>query len=296
MRLREGVEALRRRGFRVRLGPTLREAHRRGHFSAPDAMRAKELVDAFRDPEVDAVFCARGGVGALRVLPLLDYEAFRQHPKPFVGFSDITAYQAAFFERAGLVTVQGPMVAVYPEVPDESSARRIYDETWDRLFRVVTDGETPVLENPPDAPDPKTVRPGRAEGILVGGNLTLFQALQGTEFEVTTRDRLLFLEDVDMGSEQYEDALAALSLAGKLRDALGIAVGELLEPKAREPLTQGLEETVTDALAADGASAPAFLNFASGHGRHFLPLPIGGRMRLDADEGTLAFLEPAVER
>jgi muramoyltetrapeptide carboxypeptidase len=296
MRLRQGVESLRRRGYRVELGRTLREALRHGIFSAPDEVRAEELNDAFRDPSVDAVFCARGGVGCLRLLERLDYDAVAAHPKPFVGFSDITACQMAFFGRTGLVSVQGPMVAVFPDAEDSAASRRVYERTWDLVFRMITDGESLALENPDDAPDPKTLRAGTAQGTLVGGNLTLFHALQGTPFDVPTRDRVLFLEDVNASADQIEDAVSSLGLAGKVREARAVVFGELLEPKVRENPEPSLEEVATEALVHAGLSGPAFVNFASGHGRYFLPLPLGGEVRVDADRGSIALLESAVER
>jgi muramoyltetrapeptide carboxypeptidase len=296
MRLREGVESLRRRGYRVELGRTLREALRHGIFSAPDEVRADELNDAFRDPSVDAVFCARGGVGSLRLLERLEYDVVAAHPKPFVGFSDITACQMAFFSRTGLVSFQGPMVAVFPDAEDTAASRRIYERTWDLVFRLIAEGDALTLENPYDSPDPKTLRGGSAQGTLVGGNLTLFHALQGTPFDVPTRDRILFLEDVNTSAYQIEDAVTSLGLAGKVREARAVVFGELLEPKERESPEPSLEEATAEALAHSGLSGPAFVNFASGHGRYFLPLPMGADVRVDADLGSIALLESAVER
>jgi muramoyltetrapeptide carboxypeptidase len=294
MRLREGVERLRQRGYKVELGRTLREATRSGFFSGSDARRAEDLVAAFADDRVDAVFCARGGYGALRILEKIDYDIVRDHPKPFVGFSDITAIQAAMLARAGLVSFQGEMVAVGPREESEA-ARAALEHNWEMLFRLIQGGEALTLSNPPGAPQPKTIRPGRAEAPLVGGNLTLFNSLQGTPFEVPTRDAVLYLEDTEGEHAHFEERLDSMILGGHLA-ARGLVFGELLEPKTFTEPQPSLEEVVVDAVARGAPEAPSFLDLASGHGRYNLPLAIGSPVRIDADEATVSYPEPVVER
>ncbi len=296
MRLREGVEYLRKRGFTVQLGPNLRNAVRHRYFSASDEDRARELLDAFRDPAVDAVVCARGGIGALRVLPHLDFDVVRDHPKVFVGYSDITAFQMPFWTRAHLVTFQGPMAAVWPS-GDRADSLRVHAYNWDLLLRVVSDGEAVTVENPADAPQPKTLFPGTAEGPLVGGNLTLFHSLQGTPFDPPTDGAVLFLEDTEEHQPwDFEERLGSLLLSGKLRAARGLVFGELLEPKGELEPRPSLEEAIAEAVSTLPHRPPSFLNLATGHGRYTLPLAIGNPVRVNADEGTLTMLEPAVER
>lgn len=294
MRLAEGVDFLRKRGFRVMLGDTLSKAVRYRYFSAQDEQRARELESAFSDPKVDAVFCARGGIGSLRILNMIDYDVVRENPKVFVGYSDITGFQMAFLERAGLVTFQGAMPAITVQGEREES-RRIFEYNWDLLFRVIVEGEAVELKNPPDSPATKTVVGGKTKGVLTGGNLILFTLLAGSQFDPQTKGRILFLEDIEEDPWRIDEFLAGLLLSNKLQEAGGVVFGEFPEPAKFDLPTPSIEEVLVEYLFKSGEK-PSIVNLACCHGKYVLPIALGAEYELDADSQVLSLRSGAVEK
>ena len=295
MRLPEGVARLKKYGFEVELGDTVRKSIGHWYFSAADEVRAKELNDAFSRDDVDGIFCARGGVGALRILDMLDYETIKENPKVFVGYSDITALQVPILDRAGLVTFHGPMVAPLPHIAEGGEKQAILKYNFRLLLKMIADGEAIELRNPIDAPAPKTIVEGKAKGVLTGGNVIIFTLMVGTSYDPVVKDRILFLENIAQDPWLIDDQMQSLALAGKLRDATGLVFGEFPPPEQYTFPTPGIEEIISTTVRKHGGR-PSFLNLSCCHGRYCLPLPIGGSVELDADEGTVRLLEPAVEK
>ena len=272
-------------GFKVKVGES---AHARyGYLSGTDELRARDLNAMFADPEVDAIVCTRGGYGTMRMLDLLDYEIIRANPKVFVGFSDITALHIAFLEKCGLVTFHGPMATSWnDDFPDGF--------TKDALYRAVMEA-APLgnLLNAPGYHERATVNPGSAEGILVGGNLSLIAGTIGTPYEIDTKDRILFIEEVGERTYCVDRMLTQLRLAGKFEDCAGIVFGDFNDCPVEYPefgLT--LEEVIRDVAATCGK--PVFTGLQAGHVSPKITLPFGVRCRMDADERTLTVLESAV--
>ncbi len=274
--LDRGIAVLAAIGLRVRLGRHARE--RRGYLAGSDRDRAADLMEMFRDPTVQAIFCVRGGYGSGRLLHLLDYGVIRRHPKVFVGYSDVTALHLAIHRRAGLVTFHGPMVA-------GDLARGLAPFTADflrrALFRAAPLG---LVANPPDLPPAVAIRGGVARGPLVGGNLSLVVATLGTPYEIETAGRILFLEEVGEAPYRIDRMLTHLRQAGKLDGVAGVAFGEWAE--------RGVEEVVRDRLGDIGF--PVLGNLAIGHGAEKATLPLGVRATLNATAGWLSIDEPAV--
>ncbi|MHB9144785.1 MAG: S66 peptidase family protein [Symbiobacteriia bacterium] len=270
-------------GFRVRVA-----AHaysRWGYLGGTDAERAQDLNDLFRDPEVRAIFAVRGGYGVTRILPYLDLDAVRRDPKAVIGFSDITALHLAL-ARVGVISFHGP-------VADVAGKRRSdYSLGW--LQRALTAPEPlGTVGNPPDGPTLYTLRSGRASGPLVGGNLTLITAVMGTPYEIETAGSILLMEDVEEAPYRIDRMLTQLLLAGKLEQVRGIVFGEpvgLEDPEADLP-TLSLDEVLADRLGPLGI--PVLVGFAAAHGFYRATLPLGVRVTLDADGGTLTFDEAA---
>lgn len=281
-RLAAGLEGLRRAGLRPVLAPHL--LHRQGHLGGDDRARAADLNALLADPAVDAVLCARGGYGAMRILPLLDLAAAASRPKPFVGYSDVTVLHLAF-AAAGLVSFHGPVV----EEGDQPAA----ETNRAALLRALTDG-TPLgrLVPPPGAPRPRTLVPGRARGRLVGGNLSLLAATLGTAWEVDTRGALLLLEDVREEPYRVDRYLTQLWLAGKLQAAVGFVLGEFVDCAPSDGDGPGVADVLAERLVPLGK--PAAADFCLGHGPVNLTVPLGVPAELDADEPALCFPEPAL--
>jgi len=272
-------------GFRVKLGESCGQVY--GYLSGTDEVRARDVNSMFLDDEVDAVFCLKGGYGTMRMLDLLDYEAIRKHPKIFVGYSDITAMHIAMLEKADLVTFHGPMpVSNWSDGPMEAFTR-------DSLFNtLMSDGAFGEIVNPVGY-EKKTVNPGVCEGQLVGGNLSLIVGLLGTPYELNTKNRILFIEDVGEKTYAIDRMLTHLRLAGKFDDCAGVVLGDFKNCEMEYPgYSFSIEEIVKDVVVPCGK--PVFSGLQSGHCTPKLTLPFGVNCRMDADACMLTVLEPAV--
>lgn len=273
--LAAAVREVRRRGFREAVDASVLARDR--YLAGDDARRARELEDAFQNPEIDAVLCLRGGYGAMRILPALDAGLLRRHPKPLVGFSDITALHA-LAARAGLVSIHGAMLGARP-----SPSRVALDSLW----RMLTD---PRPAGVVTAPSVRALGRGRARGILVGGCLALVTSLVGTPWQLDTRGAILLLEDVDEPAYRIDRMLVHLGLAGALDEVRGVVVGAFERASAEERAS--IRRVVQEVLGVLGV--PVLYDFPAGHIRRNLALPLGAMVEIDADRRRLVCLEGAV--
>ena len=278
-------------GLKPKMGKNV--GRRTGYLGGSVEERIDDLHSMFRDPDVRAVFAIRGGYGSEQLLDRIDYDLIRRNPKVFVGYSDITALHLAIRKRAGLVTFHGPVAL---------AAFTGYTQTWFRkaLFSTEPIG---VIANPPEtnqlrpAHPLRTIRPGTARGPLTGGNLTLIATTMGTPFEIETRGRVLFLEDVDEQPYSIDRMLTQLRLAGKLEAAAGIVFGECADCRPREfqpsfDSTLSLGEVLDSILGK--LSVPVFTGLTIGHTGDQVTLPLGVMATLDATRQQLAIEEAAV--
>ncbi len=283
-RLAAGLNTLRQRGYVVE---TLRaDFSPHGFLAGPDGIRIEEFNSALRHPEARALVCVRGGYGALRLLPYIDYEAVRRHPKLVVGYSDITALQLALYAKAGLPSLSGPMVAVEWDAPDEKS---------EALFwALARDGYTGPLAGP-SGETLEGVRSGQAEGVLLGGNLSLITRLIGTPYLPDLTGAILFLEEVGEEPYRVDGLLAQLKLSGILEKLGGLVLGGFTEwePVHDRPFLP-LEE-VLDHYLRD-LDVPVARGLLYGHFPVKNTLPIGVRagLRVDGPAASLTLLEPVV--
>jgi muramoyltetrapeptide carboxypeptidase len=291
--VRFAIETLESLGFRVRPGDHVFERH--GYLAGADAARAADLNDMFADDGVDAVWCVRGGYGASRILPLLDYGQMRRTPKALIGYSDITALHMALHTQAGLVSFHGPVAwrAFTPYTLGE----------WKRVMCEpsvpVCVGAPPPFERGEGQIDRKnrvtTLVPGRARGRLVGGNLCLMAHLTGTPYAPDLRGAILFLEDIDEPYYRIDRFLTQLWLSGRLEGVAGVAFGKFTrcEPSASFVQNRVLEDILAERCRALGV--PAVSGLMIGHVEDQTTLPIGCLAELNADAGTLTLLEAGVE-
>ena len=283
--IERAVEETKRMGFNVKLGESAGKKY--GYLSGTDEVRARDINAMFADDEVDAIFCLRGGYGTMRILDRLDYDLIASHPKIFVGFSDITALHIAFLNRCKLVTFHAPMAIGWSNGSLDDFSR---ESMYKALMHAKPMGE---LINPPEYPK-QTVNPGKAEGVLVGGNLMLMASSLGTPWEIDTRGRIIFIEEVGERTYCVDRMLTQLRLAGKFADCAGIVFGDFADCPIEYPdfgLT--LEEIIRDVVAPSGK--PIFTGLRCGHCTPKLTLPFGVNCRLDADTCTLTILESAVK-
>ncbi|HSI74010.1 MAG TPA: LD-carboxypeptidase [Fimbriimonas sp.] len=264
-------------GYGVRLMPNALAAE--GYLAGSDEQRARDLQDAFADDEIAAVYCTRGGYGCARLFPHLDLDAIAQSRKLFLGFSDVTTLHIAL-NRRGLPTVHAPMGITL------SSPR----EPW------VVESFTNVLKGINDLPTGatrgETVIGGVAEGKLVGGCMCLICDTIGTPDEIMTDDAILLLEDVDEAPHRVDAMVTHLLNAGLAQKAAGFLIGEMT--RTDERIDEGIggmpwKELLRDRLAPLGK--PMVFDFPLGHAKQMLSLPLGIPARLDADSGTLEYLE-----
>jgi muramoyltetrapeptide carboxypeptidase len=276
--LERGVTALERLGFRVKVS---RHAFDRAAIVAgSDEMRARELQAFFADPEVDAIFAARGGYGAGRILPLLDFAAIARTPKVFMGFSDATFLLNALVGRAGMVCFHGPMVAM-------DFARGLREASLDHLRRLLA-GETGSFELPARA----ALKGGVAEGEIVGGCLSLVAAAIGTPYAPPFDGAILFLEDTGEKAYRIDRMLVQLGQAGVLQRVAAVVFGALRPPDGSEAEHRLISECVAEQAAR--LDCPVLAGIEAGHGSANFTIPFGVRARVDTGARRLSFLEPAV--
>lgn len=283
--LEKGIAYLEKMGYHPVLGKHV--LNRRGYLAGTDKERLEDLHAMLANPKIKGIFCVAGGYGTPRLLPHIDYELLRKNPKIFEGYSDITALNNTFFSLTGLVTFEGPMA-------NYDFGRHI-DFNRDNLWKVMTQrepvGEVPV---PDDYPSMETLYPGKTSGRLIGGNLSLLAATLGTPYEIDTRDKILFLEDIDEYPYRLDRMLNHLILAGKLQQASGIIIGECVDciPDPPENPSLSLMEIFDDLIVP--LQKPTFYGLPCGHGTYKLTLPIGIQSSMDADRCKLYLEESAV--
>ncbi|MEV5250372.1 S66 peptidase family protein [Streptomyces werraensis] len=278
-RLAAGLDVLRGWGLDPVAAPHVLDRHREfGYLAAGDADRAADLQNAWCDPAVDAVICARGGYGAQRMVDALDWEAMRAAgPKAFVGFSDITTLHEAFAVRLGLVTLHGPMAAGADFVKSARAQEHLRATLFapESVRTIRSDGTALV--------------PGRARGVTLGGCLSLIAGGIGTPHtRASARGGLLCLEDVGEETYRLDRYLTQLLRAGMLDGVAGLLLGSWAECGPYDKV----RALLVDRLG--GLGVPVAEQFGFGHCDDALTLPFGVMAELDADAGTLTLDEPAL--
>ena len=302
--LREAIDHMAAFGFTVRYTDNM--LVRKGYLGGTDQQRADDINRFFADDSIDGIICGRGGYGSQRILPLLDYEVIRQHPKVFMGYSDITAMLYALYGQAGLVCFHGPMgtsdyndftTQYFRDVVMEPPATLTYENPTPEPVVPTTEEDVPVPEDAPAEPvvvPLTTLVPGQAEGTLIGGNLSLVASLVGTTYDLDMRDKLVFLEDVGEAPYRLDRMFTQLLLApDKLPAAAGVVLGVFNDCEAKnEDTSLSLTQVLYDRLG--GLGIPVLYGLSFGHIQQNATLPFGIRARLDADQKTLTLLEKAV--
>lgn len=248
-----------------------RYAGRRHHYLAgTDQERLADLQWALDDPTVDAVWCMRGGYGAMRLLDHLSFDAVHRQPKTIMGFSDITALLLALGQRASLIGYHAPMARML-----------LTPFTRTSLLQAVVDGRNSAGR----VPNGRTFRGGQASGRLVGGSLTMLSALCGTPYAMDANDAIVFLEDVGEPPYRIDRMVQQLLMSGALSGCRGIALGVFTELPGGDADRSVIDEIFTEVAGALGV--PCFAGIPIGHIDDQWTLPVGAEAILDASAHTL---------
>jgi muramoyltetrapeptide carboxypeptidase len=275
--LERGAAAISDLGYRVKLSP--RAFERAGILAGEDKLRARELMAFFGDSEIKAMFGARGGYGSGRLLPLLDFAQFARTPKIFVGFSDATFLLNALVDHSHMVSFHGPMVAT--DWARGLSPRSLVH--FQAMLSGAPEFELGAIE---------ALRPGIADGPLIGGCLSVIAAMMGTPWQPVFDNRILFLEDTGEKAYRIDRMLVQMRQAGVFERVAGIVFGALRPPAESAQEHALIAEFVGEQTA--GLNCPVLFGIEAGHGTENLTLPFGVKVRLDSKLRRMIVMEAAV--
>lgn len=281
----KAVKRLEKFGLNVKVGKTCSSTY--GYLSGSDELRFAEINEMFGDSSLSGIICLRGGYGTPRILDKLDYQTIAKNPKIFVGFSDITGIHGAVQNEVGLVTFHGPMGAM---MGGEDYSEYSLSRWVEMLFGEQGDGR--MLN--PEGEKMVGMSGGKARGKLCGGNLSLIADLMGTPYEIQTKDKLIFIEEVGEAPYQIDRMLTQMRLAGKFDECAGIVLGDFAncESDKKRDETLSLAEVLQDILPKN---KPTISNVRAGHCDPNMILPFHVEYEIDGDAGTLTLLEKPTE-
>ncbi len=279
---KKGLKYLEGQGYAVITGKHLTKGTH--YLSAEDPKRIGYIENFLTDPDIDAIICVRGGYGLLRIIDQIDYETLKTiPPKILVGYSDITALQLSLLKKCGWVTYSGPMVA-----SEMGAGFSHFSEKW--LWKVLTKNNNEFnFQNPADDPI-KIINPGKAEGNLVGGCLSLVAPLLDTDYMPNLDNNILFLEDVGEPGYKIDKMLQTLKLHGVFDKISGLIIGKFSgaypgKDKKKFPLEQLLKDTIHT------IDFPVITNFSYGHVDQRFTMPIGGKFKMDTANGDYIYFK-----
>lgn len=258
------VKTLKDMGYKVKAADNLCSDYG-GYMAGSGLQRACQLNRMFEDGDINAVFCLRGGYGSSRIMKHIDYDAVRDNPKIFVGYSDVTDLHIAFNQECGLITFHGPMVC--------SNMIRDFDrESKESLFKTINAGGNIEFKNP-NGCDVKVLKEGMGKGPLTGGNLSILSASIGTHYEIDTKGKILFIEETNEPIGKIEKWAWHLKDAGKFEDCTGVLLGQFTNVFNRE--MPDFDEIMCFSDILGEFDIPVLYNIQSGHGRPMMTLPLG---------------------
>lgn len=253
-----------------------------GYLAGDDRQRAADVMDAFADDSIDGILCIRGGYGAARILPLLDFGKIVQKPKYFGGYSDVTALHTVLNGLCGFITYHTPM-------PSTELYKGLDGYSMDTFRRCLFGGTFGMMENPEGMPM-ETLRGGACRGTLAGGNLSLIASAVGTPYALNTAGKVLFLEDVDEKPRKIDAMLTQLLNAGALQACAGVVLGAFTNCVDEEAAcTFSVNEVLEQHLRPLGI--PVLKGLCCGHCMPTMSLPLGAEALLDADGKTLTVID-----
>jgi muramoyltetrapeptide carboxypeptidase len=264
----QGITLLRDHGFTVK---TLKPTTSHSYLAGSDEERIAIFHELWKDPDVTGILAIRGGYGTMRLLNHIDFDLIRTHPKPLIGFSDISVFNNVLTEHTGLITFHGPNLTTLGQCDKESLQHFFQSLTRMTPFEV----KSPV----------EVLRNGQAEGRLAGGNLTSMNHLLGTPFELSFDDKILILEDLNEPPYALDRLFYQLFLAGKFDKLQGLILGNFSDCGAIEDLWDMVLHLLNE------TSFPIWGNFPVGHAEQNRIWPIGAMAKMDSSTRTLSYPE-----
>ncbi len=285
IKIENGVKYLEKLGYRTEVGKNVGKYN--GYLAGTDDERLDDLHTMFNNKNVNAIFCVRGGYGSARLLDKIDYKIIAHNPKIFVGYSDINALQMAFFTKCGLVTFAGPMVAVDFEDKVSPFTEEIF---WDMITSNKKIGR---VENP-NKEKFFILTKGRAQGRILGGNVSIINSLISTEYLPKLKDSILLLEEINEAPYRIDRMLNQLRIMKVLKSVNGIILGDFVKcvEYDTEKRTLSLNDVIVEYFA--GLKIPVIYNFRHGHLSEKVTIPFGLRTVLNASRGFVEINENAV--
>lgn len=285
-----GIEWWESQGYRVKLAEGVYE--RDDYVAGDPRRRAEDLTALFDDREVDAVQCLQGGYGSAQTIPHIDFDVIAGNPKPFVGFSDITALHVAIRQRTGLATIYGYGLMGVGD-PETTVFSR------ERLLSVLRGDAVGEVPRNPDDPYVRAIHGGKVTAPLAGGCLWLLMQTMGTPWEIELDGTIFFFEDYKAPPYYVDGFLDQLRNAGKLDRVVGVVVGEMAQcdwGDLRQVSDWARSRSIEDVLEThlEPLGVPVLYKLPLGHGKHLAALPLGVTCTLDADARTLTVDEPAL--
>jgi len=283
-RLEKGIQYLEKSRYSVVRGNSLTEKH--GYLAGSDQTRIDDLHNMFKDPEIDAIICARGGWGCLRLLDKIDFDLIKNNPKLIVGYSDITTLQLAVLKKSRLPSMSGPMVA-----DEMGTGIKEFTEQhfWQQIYN---ENETYSIEY--NFPDTQEWNSGKAEGILLGGCLSMIAHQLGTDYSPDYNNSILFLEDVGEEPYRIDRYLAQLKQAGIFKQINGLILGNFIDCENQDPDRQSftIDEVLKDYFSY--VPYPVIYNFPYGHDMIKFSMPIGVQTRISTGDQVIKFANPFI--
>ena len=260
-----------------------------GYLAGKDQGRLDDLHLMFRDPKIDGIWCIRGGYGCTRLLNNIDYKIIKSNPKALIGYSDITALLQAIYKKTGLIGFHGPVAITQPTEYNIENFQNLLMSSNDQVvIKNAIENQESMVKNY----QTKVIKHGLAEGKLIGGNLSLISALAGTKYELSVKNKILFLEDVGEKPYRIDRMLTQLRQACNLGLAAAIVLGIFEDCEGGED-SLSLMETLEDRLG--DLQIPVIYGMSFGHIENQFTLPIGIRARIDTSTETITLLENTVQ-
>lgn len=279
------IKIMNKLGLEVVIGETIKNYNiKYRYFSAPDEVRANELMEFFKRNDIDAIITARGGYGVLRILHLLDFKIICNHPKILIGFSDITALLNAIYHKCNLITFHGPAA-----ISDFNNSTL---EFFIKMLFETTESQELIYQSN----ELITLNEGISRGELVGGNLTMLASTIGTEYEINTENKILFFEDISEQPYQIDRKLTQLFLSGKFNNLKGVIVGKFKNYNQKYYFYPNLSYTVKEVIEnrLKELNVPILLNAPFGHTQEKWIFPIGINAEMNTEKKYIKILEKTI--